>query len=711
MASERNRDRKRNTKKIFTKKMQIKLMAIFAFVLLALVGLNVRIAYITAKSGDKYARKVLSQQQYDSRTIPFRRGEILDRNGNIMARSEKVYNVVLDCFAINADEDFIEPTISAVSATLGVDEAEIRKVITSEETKDSQYQVVKREVTMEDKQKYEDYTDLSVDRKLTDEKRQELENVQGVWFEEDFIRKYPFNSLASNVLGFSNDLNDGIVGLESYYDDVLNGVDGREFGYLNEDSELQRTTVEPTNGKSLVSTIDVNIQQVVEKYIKEFDDMYKGGPWKEFAGHGSKNTGVIVGNPNTGEILAMATNQGFDLNDPENLDGWYTKKQIEAMTDEEYVAALNGLWSNFCVSGAFELGSTYKPVVVASALEGGYADDSDHYYCNGYLQYGSEPPIYCDNRNGHQDETLSDVVKNSCNVGMMEIADKMGVDAFVKYQELFNFGKKTGIDLPNENAGILYNNNNMHVIELATNSFGQGFTASMIQEFAAFSTVVNGGNYYRPHMVKQVLDSKGGVAKDIDPLLLSQPVSSKNSSLLKEYLEAVVKEGTGQKAQISGYRIGGKTGTAETLPRGEDRYIVSFIGAVPIDDPQVVIYTVVDEPNVEDQEIGGYSMEISKKILSEILPYLGIYPTEEITDDERNTLGMKTGENADGTTDGTTDGTADGTADGTDGNSDGTAQNGLPQEQNYVEPLEDTGEPQENVWDDGVTNEDLQLEQ
>lgn len=388
MASERNRDRKRNSKKIFTKKMQIKLMAIFALVLLALVGLNVRIAYITAKSGDKYARKVLSQQQYDSRTIPFRRGEILDRNGNILARSEKVYNVVLDCFAINADEDFIEPTISALVATLGVDESEVRKIITSEETKDSQYQVIKREVSMEDKQKYEDYTDLSEDRKLSDERRLELENVQGIWFEEDFIRKYPFNTLASNVLGFSNDLNEGIVGLESYYNDVLRGVDGREFGYLNEDSELQRTTVEPTNGKSLVSTIDVNIQQVVEKYIKEFDDKYKDGPWVDFAGHGSKNTGVIVGDPNTGEILAMATNQAYDLNDPENLDGWYTKKQIEAMSDEEYVTALNGLWSNFCISGAFELGSTYKPVVVASALEGGFADDSDHYYCNGYLQYG-----------------------------------------------------------------------------------------------------------------------------------------------------------------------------------------------------------------------------------------------------------------------------------------------------------------------------------
>ena len=174
MASERNRDRKRNSKKIFTKKMQIKLMAIFALVLLALVGLNVRIAYITAKSGDKYARKVLSQQQYDSRTIPFRRGEILDRNGNILARSEKVYNVVLDCFAINADEDFIEPTISALVATLGVDESEVRKIITSEETKDSQYQVIKREVSMEDKQKYEDYTDLSEDRKLSDERRLEL---------------------------------------------------------------------------------------------------------------------------------------------------------------------------------------------------------------------------------------------------------------------------------------------------------------------------------------------------------------------------------------------------------------------------------------------------------------------------------------------------------------------------------------------------------
>lgn len=703
--------RQKNKRK-FSKRMQIKLMAIFALVLSLLVGLNIRIAYITAKKGDQYARKVLSQQQYDSKTIPFRRGEVLDRNGTIIAKSEKVYNIVLDCYAINSDEDYIDPTVAAIVSTLGVDETEVRKVITSDETKDSQYQVIKREVSMEDKQKYEEYTDLSEERKLSDDKRLELQNVQGVWFEEDFIRKYPLNSLASTVVGFSNDLNDGISGLEAYYTEVLNGVDGRTYGYLNEESQLQRTTIEPTNGNSIVSTIDINIQEVIEKYIKKFDEEHSAGPNEETKGHGSKNTGVIVADPNTGEILGMATDRSYDLNNPHDLTGWYTEKEINDFSEEDLVTKLNERWSNFCISHDFELGSTYKPVVVASALEAGIAKDGDSFVCGGFLQV-ADREIYCDNVSGHGPETLGDVVKNSCNVGMMAIAAEMGIDMFSKYQDLFNFGKRTGIDLPNEGSGILHENTAMSEVDLATNSFGQTFTSTMLQEYAAFSAVVNGGHYYRPHMVRQVLDSKGGVAKNIAPLLLSEPISSKNSSLLKEYLESVVASGTGQKAQIPGYRIGGKTGTAEKYPRDNGKYVVSFIGAVPIDDPQIVIYTVIDEPNVEDQETGGYTMEMAKNILSEILPYLGIYPTESVTDEERASIGMQTGNEedaADQTTDGSGDGTGDQTLDGTD---DGYSveEDGVPPNQNYNPPPEDTGAEEELPIDDGVTNEDLQIGQ
>lgn len=631
---------KRKREQKFTRQMQIKLMAVFAFVLLLLVALNLVIAHINVTNGDKYAKQVLSQQTYDSRTIPYRRGEIQDRNGNVLAKSEKVYNVILDCYAINSVEDYIEPTIAAVSEQFDLDSATVRDVVCSEETKDSRYQVIKKEISVEEKKAFEDYVDTSEDKSMSQAKREELENVQGVWFEEDYVRTYPMDALACTVVGFSNKLNDGISGLESYYDDVLNGVDGREYGYLNQDMELEENIIEPEDGNSIVSTIDMNIQQVVEKYIAQLEEENKNGPREKTAGHASLNTGVIVADPNNGEILAMATDKTFNLNDPQNLDGWYDEKTQKTMTEEEKSEALSSLWYNFCVSEAFELGSTYKPNVVAAALDSGSVTEDFGMTCIGYLQpLTNEDPIAC--TGVHGEESLKDIIRNSCNPGMMTIGFQMGIDTFCKYQDIFGFGKRTGIDLPNENAGYLYNTNTMGTMELATCSFGQGFTATMIQELQAFCADINGGYLYKPHVVKQVLDSDGGVVKNIDPLLMSQPVSSKTSSLIREYLEAVVTDGTATSAAIPGYRIGGKTGTAEKLPRGDGRYIISFICAVPIDDPQVVVYTVIDEPNIENQEDGSYTKDLARNILTEILPYLGIYPTEEITEEERQSLGIQ----------------------------------------------------------------------
>ena len=631
---------KRKKEQKFARQMQIKLIAVFAFVLLLMVALNLVIAHINVTNGDKYAKQVLSQQTYDSRTIPYRRGEIQDRNGNVLAKSEKVYNVILDCYAINSMDDYIEPTITAVSEQFGLDSATVRDVICSEETKDSRYQVIKKEISVEEKQAFEDYIDTSEDKEMSKAKKEELENVQGVWFEEDYVRTYPMDTLACTVIGFANKLNDGISGLESYYTEILNGVDGREYGYLNQDMELEENIIEPEDGNSIVSTIDMNIQQVVEKYIAQLEEENKNGPREKTAGHASLNTGVIVANPNNGEILAMATDKNFNLNDPQNLDGWYDEKEQKTMTEEEKSEALNTLWYNYCVSEAFELGSTYKPNVVAAALDSGSVTEDFGMTCIGYLQpLTNEDPIAC--TGVHGEESLKDIIRNSCNPGMMTIGFQMGIETFCKYQDIFGFGKRTGIDLPNENAGYLYDTNTMGTMELATCSFGQGFTATMIQELQAFCADVNGGYLYKPHVVKQILDSDGGVVKNIDPLLMAQPVSSKTSSMIKEYLEAVVTDGTATSAAIPGYRIGGKTGTAEKLPRGDGRYIISFICAVPIDDPQVVVYTVIDEPNIENQEDGSYTKDLARNILTEILPYLGIYPTEEITEEERQSLGMQ----------------------------------------------------------------------
>lgn len=738
--------RKKRRERRFTKKMQIKLMVLFAFILFILVGLNIRIAFITAKSGDKYAKQVLSQQRYDSRTIPYRRGEIQDANGNVLAKSEQVYNVVLDCYAVNGNKEYVEPTVRALVSVLGLDETDIRKRLTSEETKQSQYQVLKREVSITDKKKFEEYASPSDRKQFTKEALEERDNIQGVWFESYYIRKYPMSTMASNVVGFSNTANDGACGLEAYYTDVLNGVNGREYGYLNEDSELQRTVIDPEHGKTIVSTLDVNVQEIVEKYIREFDEEYFSDADSERRGKGSKNTGVIVGNPNTGEIYAMATNHGFDLNNPQDISEWYTEDELSAKleevksrlmeetngkcTEEEIEEAqeearseiLNDIWSNFCVTESFEPGSTFKPITVSSALETGALTGDETFYCDGG-EFVTDTQINCDNIYGHGMETISDAIMNSCNDALMQIGFKLQIEDFCKYQRLFNFGRVTGIDLPNESSGILYDRDAMHEVELATNSFGQGFTCTMIQEYAAFSAVVNGGYYYRPHLVKQILDADGGVAKSIEPLLLSQPISARSSSILRDALEAGVREGTGKKAKVPGYRMGGKTGTAEKInpatgQRWAGRYIVSFIGCVPIDDPQVVIYVVIDEPNVPDQSTGGYAQIIARKILQESLPYLNIYPTEEVTDEELQKIGITREEAEIGrqvdTAQPETDenGNVIETEPETDENGNVIeTENGVADNPNMASPPEDNGKNLENTGPNaGITNEELGLE-
>lgn len=635
----------------FNSLMQKKLLMLFGIVLVVFVFLNIRIAGITVRNGEEYSQQVLSQKYYDSRTIPYQRGDILDRNGNIFARSEKVCNVVLDCKAINSKEEYLEPTLEALEQVFEIDTAQVRELIVSEETKDSQYQVILKGVDLEKEEEFGKLTELQSipedasdsDKILIRAENEWRSNVQGVWFEEEYSRQYPMGTMASTVVGFSNKADDGIVGLEAYYDDILKGVNGREYGYLTEESDLERKTVDPEDGNTIVTTIDMNIQRVVEKYLNEIEQEHAAtGPEQIRGNLGSQNTGIIVADPNTGEILAMATNRGYDLSDPSNLEGWYTDQELESFSDEELSEALNDRWKNYCVQDSFEPGSTFKSVTIAAGLELGAISDSDTFYCDG----GEQLPDYyigCNNLAGHGLQTLSDAMQNSCNDALMEIGRKIGVEDFCKYQELFNFGRRTGIDLPNESSGIVFDTQSMGEVELATCSFGQGLTCTMIQELAALCAVVNGGYYYQPHLVKQIQDADGGVVKNIEPVLIRQVISAKNSELVRDYMEKVVTEGTGQYAQVPGYRVGGKTGTAEIVENGErvaDRYVVSFIGFVPVDDPQIVIYVVVDQPNVEEQEKGSFTQVVARKILMEILPYLKIYPTEEITDELLQTLGI-----------------------------------------------------------------------
>ncbi len=602
--------------------MQKKLVLLFVAIILAFVFLIGRITYINAANGEDYTRIVLDQQQYDSRTIPFKRGDIVDRNGTKMATSERVYNVILDVKVMTSDEDSIEPTIQVLKDCFEIDEEEVRDLI--EESPSSRYNILKKGVDYETYKKFE----------AIDEDDENYPDVAGIWLEEDYVRTYPYNTLASDVIGFTVDGNVGSNGIEASYNNILNGTDGREYGYLDETSTVERTVKEAVNGDTVVSTIDLQVQSIVEKHILEFNGQHKN---EASVGEGSKNTAVIVMNPQNGEILAEASYPNYDLNQPRDLTKYYTQETIDAMSDEEQLETLNSLWNNFCVSDTYEPGSTFKPFTIAAGLETGILTGDETYYCGGVLHVGDHD-IHCSNRDGHGTQTLKQALENSCNVALMEIGEALGAEEFCRYQELFGFGEYTGIDLPGEGetSGLLYTPENMDAASLATNAFGQNFNVTMTQLAASFCSLINGGNYYEPHVVKQIQDENGNVTENIDPVLVKKTISEETSEVIKDYMLGVVQEGTGSSAAVEGYDIGGKTGTAEKLPRGNGKYLVSFIGYAPQENPEVVVYVVVDEPNVAAQASSSYATELASGIMSEIFPYLGITKSSETADTQTN---------------------------------------------------------------------------
>ncbi|MDY5791737.1 MAG: penicillin-binding transpeptidase domain-containing protein [Oliverpabstia intestinalis] len=615
----------------------MKLVWLFGMVVLAFVGLGIRITVINASQGNQYSKQVLSQsqQKYDSRVIPFKRGDITDRNGVVLATSEKVYKVILDCKVVNTKEEYVEPTIKALVDVMGLDEETVRKKLEDETTKDSQYQILQSNVSINQKKAFEDYTDVSGEEakeKLTKEEIAERSNIKGVWFEEDYRRVYPLNSTASHLVGFTYTGNSADWGIEGYYSSTLNGVNGRQFGYYNSDADVEQNIIDPINGNSVESTIDLNIQQVVEKYISNFMDGMANGPR---GAEGAANVGVIVANPKNGEILAMATDNPYDLNDPRDLTSYYSQDEINGMDNDTMLENLYGIWKNYCISDAFEPGSTVKPLTIGAALDADVVQPSDTFVCDGYQMFGGTRIRCAIYPGAHGTETLSDLIKHSCNDGLMQIGALLGPEEFLKYQKIFNFGATTGIDLPGEATGILHTEESLSSgsTELASASFGQGYTCTMIQEIAAICSVINGGYYYQPHVVSKILNEDGDVIKDVQPVVTKQTVSSDVSALIRQYMGTVMEsDGTGAAAKVDGYSMGGKTGTAQKYPREEKKYLVSFIGFAPLDDPQVVVYVVVDEPNTEYQADSLYAQYIYKGVMTEILPYLNIFQDEEVTD-------------------------------------------------------------------------------
>lgn len=627
MARRNSRRNKRRVNKNVNKVKSLKLAVMMIIILLAFAGLGTRLYVIAYDSHNVYQKKILSQQRYDSSTLPFKRGTITDANGTILAVSEKVYNVILDCKLMLDDKKNEEPTLTALSECFGLNLTELKQYV--KENPSSQYRVLKKRITYDEMSPFLDRKNEH-NKKASQKGNEKMGNISGVWFEPEYIRRYPNDTLACDVIGFTGTDNNGTYGLEEYYNDILNGTNGREYGYLNDDSVLERTTVPAVDGNSLVSTIDANIQAICEKYIKEFNDEHKD---EAREGLGSFDTAVIIQNCNNGDILAMASYPDFDLNNPKDLSAYYTQDQISQMeSDETYYDTLNQLWRNFCISDTYEPGSTAKALTLATGIETGKIVGNESYQCGGVLEIADQR-IRCNVRGGHGTLDVSGSLEQSCNVAFMKMGEAIGVKNLVQFQQIFNIGLKTNIDLAGEarTAGLVFNESSMGPTELATSSFGQGYNVTMIEMITAFSSVINGGYYYEPHMVSKITNSNGDTIKNIEPRVLKQTISSSTSAQMRQYLYASVAEGTGKSARPAGYAIGGKTGTAEKVPRDHKHYVVSFIGFAPADDPQIAIYCVINEPNVADQAHATYATGIVKKILTEVLPYLHITRTEEMT--------------------------------------------------------------------------------
>ena len=569
-----------------------------------------RVIYLNVNRGTEYKKEVLSQQSYVNKVIPYKRGDIVDRNGNTLAKSTKVYDLILEPKQVlQADKErksdkYKEATADALEKVFGIKKSTFYDILSKKPN--SMYYPMKK------------YKQLS--RKVVEQFNnisKEDSNVIGVWFEEKYLRTYPYSQVASTVLGFCSSDGQGLGGIENWYNSSLNGVNGKSFGYYDSNLNLIEKVKDAQDGNKVVSTIDINVQGVLEKKMKKFQ--------KDI---GSENMGVILMNPQNGEIYAMADYPSYDLNNPRDLSKVYSKEKLSKMSSKKKGELLQRLWRNYCISDAYEPGSTFKPITVAASLDEGVTYNGKHYFCDGGQKIGTtyiKCVAYA--AGGHGDIDPCKTLMKSCNDVMMHMAADLGVNRFAKYVRSFGFGAKTGIDLPGEAIGGIFRKQDMHQVELATSSFGQGQTVTMIQLASAFCATINGGNYYQPHVVKEIDSQSGAVVSSNDNMLVKRVISEDTSRLIRKYLEKTVEDdqGTASPARVKGYVIGGKTGTAEKQPREKKNYLVSFVGFTPVDKPQLAIYVVIDQPHVADQAHSTYATEFASRVLKDVLPMLGIY--------------------------------------------------------------------------------------
>lgn len=597
--------KKQKKDKKFTVMMQKKLLFVFLAVIVFLIALSVVLFRINHKKNEDYSKAVYDNFTYDSRTIPARRGDITDRNGTVLAYSTKVYNLIIDMKVLLSDATYREPTVNAILRNFDINEAELNSYIDENAAKKA-----KGENPSSYKRLLTSLTEAEIEA-ITAEMEEKDSKIHGIWFEEEYKRIYPYNTLAADVIGFASEANGGELGIESYYEEYLAGIDGRKYGYID-NSAYESTIIEQKNGDKIVSTIDIFTQNVIEEEVQIFNDAY-----------GSASTSVIVMDPDTAQILAMCDYPTFDLNNPRDMSSMYSEDELSAMTEEERLEALFGIWSNFGVSSIYEPGSVFKTFTVATALEEAVSDSEDTYECDGGEVYNSAR-ISCRGGDGHGVISLGESLCWSCNDALMQIGMKEGTAMFSKYIRSFKFGEKTEIDLPSEGAGILVDGENMMDVDLATNAFGQNLNVTMVQMASAFASVINGGYYYKPHVVKEIQNSAGETIKEIEPVLVGRTVSEETSKIMRSYLRGVVDYGTGYLLYREGYSIGGKTGTAEKQPRDKENYVVSFMAFAPAEDPEIMVYVVIDSPNCSIYDSSTSAQIVASAIMDRIMPYYGV---------------------------------------------------------------------------------------
>lgn len=587
-----------------TKKRIISAFAVVVFLFIGLIG---RLSYIMIVKGEDYTKQAIEQQTRD-RLITPKRGTIYDRNKKPLAVSASVETVSISPVTVRKSDKAAETAI-ALSEILEVDLETVKKKI----ERNSSYEIIKKKV----------------EKEVADKIREK--QLVGVYLDEDTKRYYPNGNFASHIIGFTGTDNQGLLGIEMIYDSVLKGKPGRIVTAKSADGTEMPYKYEryynPEEGTNVVLTIDQTMQHFLEKNLETavIDNKLKLGA-----------AGIII-DVKTGEILAMGTKPDFDLNNPFVLNNEETKKQLETISDktkrqEAESAALLNMWRNKAVVDSYEPGSTFKIIMSAIGLETGKLSLNTTFNCVGYKQVGGYR-IHCWKHAGHGVQNFVDGIKNSCNPVFMEIGEKIGHDEFYKFYKAFGFTEKTGIELNGETSGIFFSPNNFNVTELATSSFGQGFQVTLLQMITSVACVANEGKLMKPYIVKQFIDDEGNVIKNFEPQIVRQVISSETSKLLCQVLENVVIDGSGKSAFVKGYHIAGKTATSEKQPRNQEKYVASFVGFAPANDPKIACLIMLDEPQ-GDQHMGGIiAAPVVKRVMEDCLRYLGVEP--DLTEAEK----------------------------------------------------------------------------